>query len=157
MRQIFEIEEVNNFIVKKFLTLCTALFIITFSVAAWGEAHCTVNVTNVAFSRDGNHILIYAELINDGDVNFKVTSVEFPEFHFEDAGGINADTQLKYTDLDIYIMADHYVEHVFDVNVTSGAVRRFTGKPSWRYKYYVRWVEVNDYDDEYDDYDDEED
>ena len=128
---------------------------------AFAREHMSVEIKSINFSNDGNSLLIFSELINDGDVDLNVTKVVLNSLRvWEDVNGgmILQANNVTADDLDIFVKADHYVEYTFTLNVNSAERRYFVTAPKWNYNYNIFYnSNTGDYDDDDEEEEDEED
>ena len=128
---------------------------------AFAREHMSVEIKSINFSNDGNSLLIFSELINDGDVDLNVTKVVLNSLRvWEDVNGgmIFQANNVTADDLDIFVKADHYVEYTFKLNITNAERRYFVVQPKWNYNYNIFYnSNTGDYDDDDEEEEDEED
>ena len=150
-----------------------AVLLFVFSAGAFANDHCTLKVTGVNFSQDGNSVLIFTQLINDGDVDLTITSVTFDSLSIWDNGGSAGNLDMKaqnvvFDNLNLFVKEGHYIEYTFSLNAKGSTRRHFIGRPGYNYRYSLRWnympntdnnadeYDDDEYEDDYDDYDEDE-
>jgi len=140
---------------KRVLALSIVLGFI-FAASAFAQEHMKVEVTSVNFSNSGNELLIFANIINDGDVDLNLTKVVFTSFRVQDEDMTLYTDNITADNLDIFVKADHYIEYTFKLNITNAMRRYFISSPRWDYRYNIFWRRSeDDYEDE-DDYEEDE-
>ena len=93
---------------------------------------------------------MFAELINDGDVDLNVTKVVLNSLRvWEDMNGgmVLQANNITADNLDIFVKADHYVEYTFNLNITNAQRRYFEAPIKWNFNYNIFWnqAEVQDF------------
>lgn len=145
---------------KKIYVIAILIFSVIFNFsAAFAGEHMSVEIKSINFSNDGNKLLVFSELINDGDVDLNVTKVVLNSLRvWEEVNGgmIFQANDIIADNLDIFVKADHYVEYTFTLNITNAERRYFVVSPKWNYNYNIFYnrSDDEDYDDEYEEEDD---
>ena len=131
----------------KRIILAVLVAVMAWTSISFADSGFEVKVEGINFTKDGNNMRIVCKLINRTGRNVRLDSVTFGKFHFweEDVRGpdrLDATTTLKYTDLNIYIKDNHYVEHTFTLSVTGNGRRYFKGEPRFEYYYKVSYTSL---------------
>jgi len=140
---------------KRVLALSIVLGFIL-AASAFAQEHMKVEVTSVNFSNSGNELLIFANIINDGDVDLNLTKVVFTSFRVQDEDMTLYTDNITADNLDIFVKADHYIEYTFKLNITNAMRRYFISSPRWDYRYNIFWRRSEDDYEDKDDYEEDE-
>ena len=146
---------------KKFYLIAILIFcaFINNSSAAFAREHMSIEIKSINFSNDGNKLLVFSELINDGDVDLNVTKVVLNSLRvWEDMNGgmILQANNITADNLDIFVKADHYVEYTFNLNITNAERRYFEAPIKWNFNYNIFWNQAEENDDYDEDYEEDE-
>ena len=93
-----------------------------------------IEIADIEFSRDGKHLTLITEIINDSESDITVTEIAFPSIKVQDERG-HAGTvkNLVFSELDIYVEADDYVSRKFMVDAAGINIRKFSDSAEWTY------------------------